>query len=141
MMQLLRVEPETLPTAWPICAPMLEPALEYAGWEYALQDVYTLIEQNKAQLWVVVEDRRVQLSFVTQVLTFPRKRVCRLWLLGGSGLIQALSLFEELQQWAGSNGISSFDMVARPGMQRMLRQAGFKWNAVIMSIPVQRSLH
>lgn len=80
------VPAEDLPTVWPVVGPMLQAAIDRADGDYTLDDVAGWLDRRDWQLWVWITDDRITAACTTCILSHPRRRVCSVPLVGGSGL-------------------------------------------------------
>ena len=63
---------------WARARPLLEEALRHCGGTHELEDVLKAIAEGRLQLWLGERS-----AGVSEILTFPRKRVLNLFLAGG----------------------------------------------------------
>lgn len=97
------------------CIPFLEAALGYADGTHTVDDVRAAIEGGKAQFWPGEKS-----AVVTEILTFPRKKVCHYWLAGGD-LDELLDMEPSIETWAKAIGCESMTIAGRPGWHRALK--------------------
>lgn len=130
---LFRVLPETMVLSWGVIAPMLEKAIEHNHQEMTLVDVADAIVSEKSQLWVAVQNDIPRGAFVTEIVNYPRKKVCRIVLLGGVSFEEWKHLLVDLENWALMNGCIDLDAYCRPGMAKKTKALGFEESAVVVT--------
>lgn len=108
--------PVTLDEIWPQAAEHLQPALDYAGGTHTLEHVRSAIEDGTAQIWPIGESGTI----VSEIVEAPTgKRVCRLWLAGGT--LGALLAAEKIvAEWAREHECAVMEIVGRLGWERVL---------------------
>lgn len=131
--ELFRVLPETMVLSWGVIAPMLEKAIEHNHQELTLVDVANMIVEEKSQLWVIIHNRQPKAACVTEIIQYPRKKVCRIVLLGGTSFEEWKDILIDLENWALMNGCIELDAYCRPGMARKAKVMGFEEGAIVMT--------
>ncbi len=107
-------------------------ALTYSFGAYTKQDLIEGVESNDMQLWNAVKDGKVIGIEVTQIIQFPRKKVCNLLLTAGSDLgLWGGELLELIESFAKSQGC---DLITGQGRKGWLKIAsGFGFNKQYMA--------
>lgn len=93
---------------------LIEPALNYSGNAFSWHDVLDRVASGKAKIW-----NNGDAAGVTEVLNFPQKRVCNVWLAGGR-MESLLSMLDDVLVWAKENNCSEVTVQGRKGWQRIL---------------------
>ena len=75
---LLIVNPDDLDHVWHEVEPLIEKALVHSEGELYTEDVLRLIFEEKQVLWVGMKDGEIFCAGVTEIITYPRKRVLRI---------------------------------------------------------------
>lgn len=101
------------------CAPWIAAALNYSGGTHHLDDIREAVRAGEAQLW---PGHRA--AVVTEVITYPRKRVCNFFLAGGD-LDELLRMLPVIEQWARDMGCAGMTIQGRPGWKRVLGRHGY----------------
>lgn len=141
-MDLHRVSISTLPTAWPVVAPLLAPCVEMLSGEYVLEDVYAFVYKGLWQMWAVVEPPdKVFAVVVTEVVKYPRKQILRVVLLGGAEVEKWIDLFKYIEDWAISVGCKGAEAWCRPGMSKQLRTLDFISKCTVCTKDFQEPEH
>ena len=75
---LLIVNPSDIEHVWEEVKPLLEKALAHAEGEMLPSDILDLILEEKETLWVGMNDGEIFCAGVTEIITYPRKKVLRI---------------------------------------------------------------
>jgi len=107
---------------WPVCAPMLEKALDPSI--ETLEDVSKALKNERAMLWLVRNDA----DYVTGALVVTRQPGSLLvWLAGGKDVRGSLEAVEEsLRRYAREHGLTEVRANVRPGLGRMMKN----WSSI-----------
>lgn len=100
------------------CRAFLEPALRRNGGTHEWGDVAGLVLDGKAQLWPAKDA-----AMVTELVTYPRKKVLNLW-LGGGKLSRLLDMGASIEVFAQSQGCDAITIHGRRGWERALKANG-----------------
>ena len=99
---------------WGRCQHWIEAALPYASNSHGINDVWLAVQNGKAQFFP-----RQKCAIVTEIVDYPRRSVCRIWLAGGD-LDELIDAEKDIAQWARSIGCSGMEIIGRKGWQRKL---------------------
>lgn len=97
---------------------LLVPAIELQDL-YALEDIENVIENGQFQLWPASES-----IMITEVVTYPQKRIMNLLFCGGD-VEELLAMLPEFERFATYFGCSRLYGGGRKGWQRFLKRHGF----------------
>ena len=86
---------------------------------YALEDLENGIENGQFQLWPASES-----IMITEVVTYPQKRIMNLLFCGGD-VEELLAMLPEFERFATYFGCSRLYGGGRKGWQRFLKRHGF----------------
>ena len=112
---------------WVKVQPWINKALEYGNGEYGIEDIYAALLDREMQLWMVYEmpNKNIVLALITQIITYPQKKSCRVVALGGeSHLLWEKRLFI-LEEWAKSEGCSNVEAFVRSGLAKKMKHLGY----------------
>lgn len=76
---------------------------------------------------MVLEDGAPILLLGTEIVNYPRKKICRLTLCAGEGLHRCRDMFGLIERWAKQNGCQGLEAVGRKGWERFFGD----WNAKV----------
>ena len=102
------------------CKPWIEAALEYSGGTHLFEDVVDSVKLGTMQLWPAPKG-----CAVTEIITFPRKRVLHIFLAGGE-LNQFRDMFDSAAKWGKMQGCSSMTFAGRRGWIRAMADLGWR---------------
>lgn len=113
--------------SWRRVEPLIEPALAHLGGRFAPIDILAEIASGDMQLWRIGQPEPVA-AIVTEIVDYPRKRACRVLLVGGFGLrAWRAPLLAALDAFARDHGC---DLLEGGGRMGWARAAGFRVNGV-----------
>jgi hypothetical protein len=125
--ELLRVSPKMLEGAWtPTLQELLAPMDDIEPCLIAVRDVPPLILSDRAQMWVANDQSGFFCSALTEIMQYPRARVCRILWLGGTRLADCIFLAESLEHWAKNQGARYMAADGREGWARVANKIGYK---------------
>jgi len=101
---------------WERCGPWLQAALDHGDNCFALEDVLEAIETGKAQFWP-----GNKCALVTEIKQYPRKKICNVWLAGGS-LEEIKFLVTYIRLFAKNSGCDAITLQGRPGWNKIYPQ-------------------
>ena len=100
---------------WARCAPWLEAALAEADGSHSLEDVKAAVLAGEADFW---PGKRA--AMVTEIITFPRRRVLNFWLAGGDLAELRDELRPRVEELARKHGCQAAHVAGRQGWARAL---------------------
>ena len=93
----------------------IEAALAYSGDTHSLIHVVDAIKDGSAQFFPLENS-----VIVTEVVDYPKKAVCRIWLAGGE-MNELIEAEKSIVEWAKSHGCSGMEIIGRKGWERQLK--------------------
>lgn len=102
------------------CREWLEAALGHGDGNHTFDDVAAGVLTGRYRLWV-----RPNGCAVTEVLQFPRKKVCNVFLAGGE-MQTVKDLQAPCEEYARAMGCSSVVQTGRKGWSRELKEQGWR---------------
>ena len=110
---------------WARCSKYIEDALEYAGGSHTLQDVMLAVSEGKAQFFPLERS-----AIVTEIVDYPQKAMCRIWLAGGDDLDELMQAEVAISEWAKTQGCDGMEIIGRRGWSRKLKD--YHQSAVVL---------
>jgi len=89
----------------PLLAPYLSAVINCSHGTNDLESIVSLCEKGSSQLWVALRDSEPVGAFVTELIRYPRKTVCRVW-TGGGHIESVLALLPDVEAYARQEGCS-----------------------------------
>ena len=114
------LSPEDIPYVWEEVEPMLAMVSEHTEGELLTEDFMTPLEEGHMQLWVAIENKNIIAAMVTQVVTYPQKRVLRIIALGGEGFKKIKEFTPMVESFAVRLECSSLELWGRKGWKKLL---------------------
>ncbi len=122
MTALVGVPAESVERAWPLAETWIAKACKRGGELFTADDIKGLLLSRDMQLWLVIDGKHdVCCVCVTEIRTYPRKRVCSVLLCTGYEAKTWAHHVEEIMGWAKAQGCHAFKALCRFGWQRVLR--------------------
>jgi len=83
--------------------------------------IWKPLTQGAMQLWIATEEKNITLAMVTQIISYPQKKVLRVIAISGEKFIEAHSQFNDMvEAFAIRVGCSSMELWGRKGWKKML---------------------
>ncbi len=115
------IQPEDVAYLWDDVGPMLAKVTERSEGEFEPDDYLETLTQGAMQLWIATEEKNITLAMVTQIISYPQKKVLRVIAISGEKFIEAHSQFNDMvEAFAIRVGCSSMELWGRKGWKKML---------------------
>jgi hypothetical protein len=114
------LEPEDVAYVWEEVVPLLARVAPHTEGEMEPDDYIEPLTHGDMQLWVVVENKRVNAALVTQIIPYPQKRILRLISLAGDNFQEIKDFLEMVEVFALKNGCTALEMWGRKGWKKLL---------------------
>ena len=105
----------------------IEAALEYADGTHLYEDVVVGVLQGRMQLWPLSDG-----CLVTEIVTYPRKKVVNCF-LGGGDMKEMITKQQEIIEWAKEHGCTSAAITGRFGWERAFLKHGWQKQHVVIA--------
>ena len=122
--KVVLVNEDDIDLVWDECESLIDIALKHSEGELISSDVYEQLMNNAMQLWIAMEHGEVIAAMITQVISYPRKRVLRVITLGGkdgSGLDKWYMFLDMIEGFALKTACTALEAWTRKGMVRKLK--------------------
>lgn len=106
---------------WDKIAPMLQKAIDKTQHDFDIEDILKFLLSSDMQLWIWVENAQIIACCVSQIINYPRRKVCQLPYIAGSGLKRFIESENIIMQWARKQGCSQLEGFDRGGWVRVLK--------------------
>jgi hypothetical protein len=122
---------------WPDIHGLLAPALDLAGED--VTDLIDLLIAGKNQLWVLREGGDPIAAAVTELERIAGRLCICVRLMGGRNIVSWIrEAVLAIAREARSAGAEKVRVEVVPGLERVLRERGFKRAKVAMDLPITR---
>ena len=110
---------------WPWVEPCLVPSIRMAGTHLPIHVLEHLLA-GRAQLYVqapvtAAPPFEIAACVITELLHYPLKRVCRIWLAGSNGGADWQGFVDLLGREAKAHGYDALDAIGRRGWNRYFK--------------------
>ena len=105
---------ESFINIWKQSREHIKDALKYSGDTHSDETVLQLILNGYAQLFI-----EGSTSIVTEIVEYPKNRVCRVWLAGGD-IKEVHVLATKIEAWAKDQKCTDAEIIGRRGWKRAL---------------------
>lgn len=108
--------------------PTLQPALDRSFGELTIQDIFSMLWHEKAQLWVVYDEHSEVIigAAVTEVVAYPQVKALRVILLGGDNMRSWQDLLDEFFGiYCDEHKLDRIEFAGREGFKHTLRNLGY----------------
>ena len=117
------IKPQEVPYIWDNVEDLIIKALKHAEGEMLSSDVFNCLLEGDQQLWLGGVDDDIFLALVTEIVTYPQKKVLRIITFAtktGHGMDKWYHFMSTLEDFGLSCGCSSIEAWARKGLARKL---------------------
>ena len=128
---------------WEECKDYIEMGNDKSRQEMNLEDIYKKLSDADMQLWVIFDpkDKEIHSVLTTEIVTYPRKKTCRIVTLGGQNLDDWVEEFLDiLEEWAVAHNCMAMETCCRKGFIKKLEKFGYKHTYTILGKELQ-TLH
>lgn len=128
--------------AWPAVQPLLELVLAQCFGEWSLEDLLVFLLRGGGQLWLAIDNSKdIKAVVVTEICTFPQRKVCNVWLLAGVDYRLWEDGIKVIEDWAAAQGCSLMTATCRPGLAKRALRYGFSTVREVVHKPIIANQH
>ena len=118
---------------WEACEPFIEQASKKGQSEMTSQDIYNFCKDAKMQLWIVFDsEANIKAVVTTEIINYPKKKVCRVVTLGGQEIDDWLHSITVIEAWAEENGCHAMETFCRKGFIKKLEHYGYEQTYTVL---------
>ena len=121
------LDPEDVEYVWDKVEPILARAVSRSEGELKTNDILDLITEGDMQLWIVSENKEIIAALVTQIITYPQKRILRLVSLAGEDFNKFKHFLDRVQSFAIQSGCTALELWGRKGWKKLLPEWDSKY--------------
>jgi hypothetical protein len=117
--------------AWECNKPYMVTALKKSGDQYDVDDLLTMIEEDRAIFYPVQNG-----AAVFRVSVYPKRRRLSLWLIGGEvgeGVAKLDAVMEAAEFLAEKHGCDGIECIGQIAYKRVLKPYGYKHKGVVLT--------
>ena len=116
-MRLLRPSEEI----WQIAEPLIKKACLSTKGRFTAEDVKEWLDSGDCQLWIVEHKNEVRAAAVTEILLYPKLKVCRVNIVTGKGRNNWQHFKDGIEEWARKEGCKRIEALARKGWAKVYK--------------------
>lgn len=131
---------EDLEKYWEELEPFIQKSVDVSEGDLTVDFVKTMLFAGHATLFATLQDNRIQMVIVVEVVAYATYRSARIICCAGRKIKEALRYIEALEVWALSYGAVQIEGWCRPAVVRFLRRLGFKPGRTMMVRDLRRKL-
>jgi len=130
-MIVYRVQPQHIEAVFPHIKHLLQKAIDTNLGETTVKDTYKLLLNNQQQLWLGLneKEKKIELAFTTQIITYPTQKHLQIHLTGAEPhtLDNWLhSWSKPLEDFCKENDIKLIECAGREGWLKVLGKLGYR---------------
>lgn len=119
-------EGDAVEEVWGDVECLVQKFAEWGRGEFQTEDVLSEIRAKHMQLWVYYEGSEILLICVTQILQFPRRKICNFYGVAGRKMHRMWQLFSSYGlNWLRVNGIEEIQTTCRDEIAEKIQTMGF----------------
>ena len=132
------IPPDHCRAVWPRVKAHLEPAIEATGGRWKPEYVLAALVLGEQNLWAIVDEDGVNWgAAVTQIVTYPEKKMLAIHYLGGEEFDEWYpKLLDTLCDYAKRAGCSAIECNARFGFWKWFKNDGFEKTSCFYEKPL-----
>tara|TARA_R100000656_G_scaffold116956_1_gene90187 strand:+ start:109 stop:537 length:429 start_codon:yes stop_codon:yes gene_type:complete len=112
---------------WEQCESFIELASKKGQREMTIEDIRNFCKDKTMQLWVVHDEKAtIQAVVTTQIIDYPRKKVCRIISLGGKDMDKWLDSIRIIEEWADAHDCVAMETFCRKGFIKKLEKYSYE---------------
>ncbi len=137
MIQVSMVPPQYVDTCWKTIEPYMEKAAKYTYGRYTSDDIYDSLKEYDHHLWVAFNGSEIKGAVVTNIITYPRRKVLCMSFCGGVELKEWKDpMLDLLKRFAKDSGCDGIEATARRGWAKVFENDGYKGHWVTFELPI-----
>lgn len=118
---------------WDSVKTLLKAPADWSRGEYDVDDLFTMLVNERMRLWVFSEASEIILVMVTEVVQYPRKKVCNIYSISGRKLAEMWYLFFPYgRTWMEMNQITEIQTTCRDEIAAKIIPFGFVKTANVL---------
>jgi len=135
MIYVSGIPAEYIDDVWEDCKKYVEMGNNKSHEEMDVHDIYFFLKEKEMQLWIVYDDKamdEIKAVVTTEIVNYPRKKVCRIVTLGGRGIDSWIHAISTIEAWAEAQGCESMKTFCRKGFIKKLENYGYEQTYTVL---------
>ena len=138
MIQVSLVPAEHVDGCWGKIEAFVEKAAKYTYGRYSAANIYDMVIDGDYQLWIAFTDNKIKGAVITNVVTYPQRKLLCMQFCGGEDLKDWKEpMLALLRRFATDIGCDGIESTARPGWAKIFQNDGYAANWVTFELPLQ----
>ena len=130
---LALVAPGDVNLAWAETRHLAEWGLRRGDGSHDLASLAAGVRAGTYQLWVVIDENGPKAVLFTEIVQWPRKKVCIIQYAAGAGALDDLLLHVgKIEHWAVAQGCDGMMVPGRDGWEPKLAGQGYRKTSIIL---------
>ena len=131
------IPPQYIDSCWGKVEGFIEKAAKYTYGRYTVSNIYDLVKEEDYQLWVAYDDGVFKGAVVTNILTYPQRKLLGMQFCGGDELkLWKEPMLELLKRFGMESGCDGIESTGRPGWAKVFKEDGYKATWVTYELPL-----
>lgn len=118
---------------WHMVCPLIERGLAEGDGEFCADDIYRMISERSAQLYVLGNGNEINTVLVSLIEVFPQYSALLVLVFAGEQMDECLEHENVLVRFAQERGIKKIRWLGRKGFERVMKPLGYEAKYVVMS--------
>jgi len=137
MIEVSLVPREYIDTCWDKIEGFIGKAAEYTYGRYTVSNIYDLVKEDDYQLWIAFDGPVFKGAVVTNVITYPQRKLLGMQFCGGDELdTWKEPMLAILKRFARDLGCEAIESTGRPGWAKIFQNDGYKAAWVTFELPL-----
>ena len=137
MIQVSLVPAEHVDGCWSKIEAFVEKAAKYTYGRYSAANIYDMVIDGDYQLWIAFTDNKIKGAVITNVVTYPQRKLLCMQFCGGEDLKDWKEpMLALLRRFATDIGCDGIESTARPGWAKIFQNDGYAANWVTFELPL-----
>ncbi len=137
MIEVSLVPTEYVDSCWGKIENFIAKAAEYTYGRFSTSNIYDMVKEGDYQLWIAFDEARFQGAVVTNVVTYPQRKLLCMQFCGGEDLKDWKDpMLAILRRFAKDIGCDGIESTARPGWAKIFQNDGYAANWVTFELPL-----
>jgi hypothetical protein len=131
---LFLIKPDDVENLWFGAKPLIQKALDHAEGALTTTDALRLVLTGRMQLWLGFHNNEVFVAVLTEIITYPRHKVCRIITTAtqtGHDFDEwSPTMYKHVEDYALSQGCAAFEAWVRKGLVRKLKDWDHEYSVI-----------
>ena len=137
MIEVSLIPPQYIDACWDKIEAFIGKAAKYTYGRYTTSNIYDLVKEGDYQLWVAIDDTQFKGAVVTNIITYPQRKLLGMQFCGGDDLkLWKEPMLELLKKFGLASGCDGIESTGRPGWAKVFKEDGYKAIWVTYELPL-----